>query len=162
VGSGNDGAAKPAFARGRIITPGTERQLGTYGLFPPSPAQRRTLKPTTLALTAKCAEPELLWFTFAELCAGQVPTADYEVLARRHSTWVVDGVPAPDSGPSPQGSPAWDRFSTMVDVLYARDITLFLVGTGLSADLTRVAGRLSLLEILESTDFQVIDPSSGS
>jgi cell division protein ZapE len=162
MGGGNDGAAKPAFARGRIITPGTEHQLGTYGLFPPSPAQRRTLTPTTLQIAAKNAEPELLWISFAELCDSRVSAADYEALASRHKTWVVDGVTAPEANPPPQQSAAWQRFRTLVDVLYAHDVTLFLVGSGLSADLARVAGRLSLLELVESADVLLVDPASGS
>jgi cell division protein ZapE len=162
VESGNDRAAKPGFAKGRIITPGTEHQLGTYGLFPPSPAQQRTLTPTTLRLTAKNAEPELLWISFTELCDSRVSATDYEVLASRHKTWVVDAVTAPEADPSPQRSSAWHRFSTLVDVLYAYDVTLFVVGSGLSADLARVAGRLSLLELVESADVQVVDPASGS
>ncbi|MBT2532002.1 cell division protein ZapE [Arthrobacter sp. ISL-48] len=159
---GNDGAAKPNFVRGRIITPGTEHQLGTFGLFPPSPGQRRTLRPTTLLLTAKNAEPELLWISFAEICDSRVSAAEYEVLARRHKTWVVDDVTTPEVDQPPHQSSAWHRFSTLVDVLYAHDDTLFLVGSGLSAGLARVAGRLSLLELVESADVLVTDPASGS
>ncbi|HEY8700065.1 MAG TPA: AFG1/ZapE family ATPase [Arthrobacter sp.] len=162
MGNGNDGAAKPAFSRGRIITPGTEHQLGRYGLFPPSPAQQRAIRTSTLKLTAKSAEPELLWITFAELCGSQVPAADYEDLAGRYGTWVIDGVPAPAADPSPQKSPAWHRFSTVVDILYARDVTLFLLGTGLSMDLAHIASRLSLLELVESADVPVVDPAAGS
>ena len=159
---GTDAAAKPSFAKGRIITPGTDHQLGAYGLFPPSPVQRRTLMPATLKLTAKNAEPDLLWISFGELCTGGASAADYEALARRHGTWVIDGVPQQEPDPSPQQSSVWNRFSTLVDVLYAHDVTVFLVGTGLSADLARAAGRLALLEIVESADIPAIDPASGS
>ena len=157
-----DGEAKPAFARGRILTPGTEHQLGTYGLFPPSFAQQRTLKPVTQRFSAKNAEPELLWISFAELCAGQASRADYEALAGQHSTWVVDGVPAPETVGSEQESPAWHRFGTLVDVLYERDVTLFLIGAGSPADLPRVASRLSLLTWVESTEEAPVEGISGS
>ena len=160
MGNG-DGEAKPAFARGRIITPGTEHQLGTYGLFPPSSAQQRTLRPAQQRFTAKSAEPELLWISFAELCAGQASQADYEALAGQHTTWVIDGVPAPGTDPS-QKSPAWHRFGTLVDVLYERDVTLFLIGSGLPADLPRVAGRLSLLAWVESNGGPPTEGVSGS
>jgi hypothetical protein len=35
-GPPNEGGTAPALAHGRIIVPGTEHQLGIYGLFPPS------------------------------------------------------------------------------------------------------------------------------
>ena len=160
MGSGHD-EAKRAFARGRIITPGTEHQLGTYGLFAPSFAQQRTLKPATQRFSAKNAEPELLWISFAELCAGQASKADYEALAGQHSTWVIDGVPAPGTDLSPK-SPDWHLFGTLVDVLYQRDVTLFLIGAGLTTDLPRVASRLSLLTWVESTEGSATEGVSGS
>jgi cell division protein ZapE len=159
---GKDATAKPSFAKGRIITPGTEHQLGAYGLFPPSPVQRRTLMPATLKLSAKNAEPDLLWISFGELCTRGASAADYEALARRHGTWVIDGVPAQEADPSLQQLSVWDSFSTLVEVLYAHDVTVFLVGTGLSADLARADGRLALLEIVESADVPAVDPASGS
>lgn len=161
MGSG-EGEAKPAFARGRIITPGTEHQLGTYGLFPPSFSQQRMLKPATRQFSAKNAEPELLWISFTELCAGQASKADYDTLASQHSTWVIDSVPAPGPAGSEQKSPDWHRFGTLVDVLYDRDVTLFLIGAGLPADLPRVATRLSLLTRVDSTEEAPAEGISGS
>lgn len=163
-----DNSTPAAFKQGRTITPGTPRQLGAFGLFPPSPSQQRLLKPTTQPLMAKSAEPELLWISFAELCGKPTTTADYLALARNHSTWVIDGVPSPGVD-SPLGSAAaWQRFSNVVDVLFDRNITLFLVGVGpfdwhamghglpsaaaLPGDLARTASRLSLLTRLESTE----------
>jgi cell division protein ZapE len=159
VGIG-DSEAKPAFARGRIITPGTEHQLGTYGLFPPTVAQQRTLRPATQQFSAKSAEPDLLWISFAELCGGEASQADYEALAGQHGTWVIDGVPAPVG--SEQESPAWQRFGTLVEVLYERDVTLFLVGPRFPADLAPIAHRLSELARVESTEEAPVEGISGS
>ena len=154
--------ARQPLTQGRIIIPGTERQLGTYGLFPPSFAQQRTLKPVTQRFSAKNAEPELLWISFSELYAGQASKADYDALAGQHSTWVIDGVPAPETVGSEQKSPAWHRFGTLVEVLYERDVTLFLIGAGLPADLPRVASRLSLLTWVESTEEAPVEGTFGS
>jgi cell division protein ZapE len=89
TGVWSGGRARQPLAEGRIIIPGTERQLGTYGLFPPSPAQQRAVTPTRHQLTAKNAEPELLWISFAELCGGTASLADYGVVAGPHSTGVI-------------------------------------------------------------------------
>ncbi|WP_346960247.1 AFG1/ZapE family ATPase [uncultured Arthrobacter sp.] len=174
---------KAAFRRGRIITPGTSRQLGVFGLFPPPPAQQRVLTTPTGPLTASSAEPELLWTSFAQLCGGpEVP--DYRTLAAGYSTWVVDGVPSRAAGggvPAASGAvraaevAAWQHFCEVVDVLYDADITLFLVGPGpldwaaaaaalpgLPAELARAADRLALLERVESDEALAAEHSSGS
>lgn len=125
-GPGNDRAAA-ALAHGRIITPGTEHQLGTYGLFPPSAAQQRVLTPTTVPLTVRNAEPELLWMGFAELCGGNATLADYRALADQYTTWVIDGVPAPESV-STENTQSWLRFGEAVEALLEQGRTLFLIG----------------------------------
>jgi len=138
-GAGNDGGIPPSFS-GRIITPGTDHQLGTHGLFPPSDAQQRVLTGISTALTAKNADPDLLWISFAELCSGQASAADYRVLAARHSTWVIDGVPAPSA--SPGQAQAWLRFAEAIDALQERGSTLFLIGRR-SLDWAGAAAALS-------------------
>jgi cell division protein ZapE len=167
---------KAAFLRGRIITPGTARQLGVFGLFPPPPAQQRILATCTGALTARSAEPELLWTSFGHLCGGPA-VPDYRSLAVGYSTWVVDEVPSPAAGVGGSGAAgaAWQHFCEVVDVLYDADITLFLVGTGpldwaaadaavpgLPAELARAADRLTLLERVESDEAPAAEHSSGS
>lgn len=158
--------ALEAFSRGRIITPGTAAQLGAFGLFPPSKSQERVLTPTTQRLTAKAAD-DMLWISFAELCGGLTSTADYLALAADYRTWVIDGVPSPTVESAAGSTPAWQRFSNVVDVLYDQDITLFLVGHGpldwdlaqdpahrtsaQPVDLARIASRLSLLGRVESS-----------
>ncbi|MGW9414476.1 cell division protein ZapE [Arthrobacter cupressi] len=155
---GNDGGAKDGFRRGRVISPGTPRQLGAFGLFPPPPSERRTLVPTTQPLTVKAAG-DVLWVAFAELCGGLMSTADYLALSAEYGVWVVDGVPSPGHESAEGSAAAWQRFSNAVDVLYDEDVTLFLVGRGpldwdagggpgstLPVDMARIASRLSLLE----------------
>jgi len=157
---GNDGEAKDGFRRGRVISPGTPRQLGSFGLFPPPPSEQRTLKPTTQPLPVKAAG-DVLWVAFAELCGGLLSTADYLTLAAEYRVWVVDGVPSPGHESADGSAAAWQRFSNAVDVLYDEDVTLFLVGrgpldwdsahgTGLPVDMARIASRLSLLERVEA------------
>ncbi|WP_281269639.1 AFG1/ZapE family ATPase [Arthrobacter silvisoli] len=159
---GADGGAKDGFRRGRVISPGTPRQLGAFGLFPPPPAEQRTLTPTTQPLPVKAAG-DVLWVAFAELCGGLMSTADYLALAAEYRVWVVDGVPSPGHESAEGSAAAWQRFSNAVDVLYDEDVTLFLVGRGgldwdagsahgsaLPADRARIASRLSLLGRVEA------------
>lgn len=168
----NAAAATPApsrFSLGRVITPGSAHQLGTLGLFPPSAAQQRIITPGTQPVTAKSAEPELLWVTFDELCGGLTSTPDYLALAAAHSAWVIEGVPYPLADAAMGSAPAWQRFTNVVDVLHECDVTLFLLthgpldwvgkdwehGTGpahLPVDMARTVSRLGLLGRLEGTD----------
>jgi len=181
-GPGNDGAAAAALAHGRIITPGTDHQLGTYGLFPPSAAQQRVLTPTTVPLTAKNAEPELLWMGFAELCGGAATQADYRALADQFATWVIDGVPDPEAV-SAEKAPSWIRFAEAVDALRERGRTLFLIGrrpldwdrataawrgahgpgtTDVPEAMASIARRLAVLVRVESAAEAVPEGISGS
>lgn len=181
-GPGNDGTAAAALAHGRIIAPGTDHQLGTYGLFPPSAAQQRVLTPTTVPLTAKNAEPELLWMGFAELCGGAATLADYQVLADRYTTWVIDGVPDPEAV-SAEKALGWIRFAEAVEALSVRERTLFLIGhrpldweratvawqgahvpgtTDLPEAMAGIARRLAVLVRVESAAEGVPEGVSGS
>ncbi|BCW37042.1 hypothetical protein StoSoilA2_30980 [Arthrobacter sp. StoSoilA2] len=166
-------AAPKAFNSGRIITPGTPKQLGRLGLFRPSVSQSRVLTPTTQPIVVKNADRDLLWVGFPELCAGLTSTADFLALAHRFKTWVIDGVPSPAAS-DPASAPAWQRFSNAVDVLHDQDITLFLIGAGpldwdaepsrsvLPVDLARIASRLSLLGRSDPDDAAAIEEAAGS
>lgn len=167
--------AQPAsgFRSGRIITPGSPRQLGRLGLFPPSDAQRRVLTPTIRPITARNAEPDLLWISFAELCGGPATAADFRALAAEHRMWVIDGVPSPQFESALLPVAAWRRFGQVVEVLHEQDIALFLIGTGpfdwdsagtgagLPADMALTAGRLSLLGRVESSDASDLAGAGG-
>ncbi len=169
---GDDGEPREGFRRGRVISPGTPRQLGAFGLFPPPPSEQRTLTPTTQPLRAKAAG-DVLWVAFAELCGGLMSTSDYLALAAEYRVWVVDGVPSPGHESADGSAAAWQRFSNAVDVLYDEDVTPFLVGRGpldwdagdarhgsaLPVDMARIASRLSLLGRVEET---ADDEAAGS
>ena len=156
------------FQRGLVITPGTERQLGAYGLFRPSPPQQQVLALPTGPLTVKSADPDVLWAGFTELCGGPRTDADYMALAGQFPSWVIDGVPSPGVPAAAGSAAAWHRFLDLVGVLHDRDRVLFLVGAGpldwedaarkaaLPAEeasaLARIAERLSVLSRIESDE----------
>ncbi|MFP5368874.1 MAG: AFG1/ZapE family ATPase [Actinomycetes bacterium] len=169
------------FERGLIITPGTDRQLGTYGLFRPASSQRQALELPSHTLEAKSAAPDLLWVSFAELCGVPLESADYSALAGRYPVWVIDGVPAPllksEAGSGAGSADAWERFLEVLDLLREKDATLFLIGRGSpdreipgsgpvdaeaggAATLARIADRLAVLRRIES-DEQLEDESTG-
>ncbi|MBP1135457.1 hypothetical protein JOE31_001689 [Arthrobacter sp. PvP023] len=116
-----------AFRPGRIIVPGTARQLGTFGLFAPAPGQRRILDVAGRPLEVKSAEGDLLWVGFRELTGAAAPARDFASLAVRFREWVVDGLP---SQAGAAGSPEWQQFLDVVDLLFAADATLFAIGPG--------------------------------
>ncbi|MFJ5954826.1 cell division protein ZapE [Paenarthrobacter sp. NPDC092416] len=163
----------PAFRSGRIITPGTSRQLGRLGLFRPTASQGHVLTPTTQPIVVKNADPDLLWVGFAELCGGLTATSDFLALADAYRTWVIDDVPSPSTDGS-ASAPAWQRFSNVVDVLYDQDVTLFLIGAGpmewdvagpaetRPVDMDRIASRLSLLGRAASDEAEANDEVAGS
>jgi hypothetical protein len=181
AGLGNDGGNAPVLAHGRIIVPGTEHQLGTYGLFPPSASQRRILTPGTVPLTARNAEPGLLWVRFADLCGGAATREDYQALVEQHSTWVIDGVPDPVAV-SAEKALAWIRFGEAVEALSERGRTLFLIGprpleweratlawqsagpgtTDVPQAMAGIARRLSVLVRVESAGEAIPEGVSGS
>jgi cell division protein ZapE len=163
------------FHDGLVLIPGTEKQLGAYGLFRPSPSQRDVLALPSGPLAAKGADPDVLWASFAELCGPPRSTADYLLLAGRFPAWVVDGIPSPSAGPAASAAD-WQRFLALLDVLRERDITPFLIVPGplgsqagdtpegvpeeLAAVLPLIGERLSLLRRIES-DEQLADEQSA-
>ena len=169
------------FERGLIITPGTDRQLGAYGLFRPAPSQQQSLELPLHTLAAKSAAPDLLWVGFAELCGGPLESADYRALAARYPVWVIDGVPSPvvesDAALGAGSAGAWKRFLEVLDQLREHDVTPFLMGRGpldwaspgpgpadagpeRAATLARIADRLAVLRRLES-DEELEDEQTG-
>lgn len=165
------------FQRGLVITPGTERQLGAYGLFRPSPPQQQVLALPSGPLTAKSADRDVLWVRFAELCAGSRTDADYVALAGQFPSWVIDGVPSPGVPAAADSAAAWHRFLDLAGVLHDRDRVLFLVGAGPldweeaarkpalpveeASVFTRIAERLSVLRRIQSDEELEDEQTSG-
>lgn len=163
------------FQQGLVITPGTDRQLGSYGLFRPSASQRDVLTLPSGPLPVKGADPDMLWASFAELCRADRSAADYLLLAGKFPAWVVDGIPSPSSE-SAAGPAGWQQFLALLDVLHERDIIPFLISPApfgsllagsqdsvageLAAVLSRIGGRLSVLRRIES-DEQLEDERSA-
>lgn len=170
--------APDALSRGRIIVPGTPRQLGTCGLFPPSSAQRRPVAAAGHVLDAKACAPGLLWFSFAQLCAPGVTADAVRELAAKHDLWVVDDVPAPGqaaAGMDPDA--AWPLLAEMAAELAARDATLFLVAheapdwfgaaraaadPAVRTGLGRLGRMLAGLPLMESDERAAVEGISGS
>ncbi len=169
------------FERGLIITPGTDRQLGTYGLFRPAPSQQQALELPSRTLAAKSAAPDLLWVGFAELCGSPLESGDYRALAAKYPVWVIDGVPSPlvasDAGSGAGSAGAWERFLEVLDRLREQDAIPFLIGRGPldwaspgpgpadsepghAATRARIADRLAMLRRLVS-DEEVEDEQTG-
>lgn len=156
------GDAHAAYRPGRILIPGTARQLGAFGLFVPTPGQRRTMEVAGEQLDAKSAEGDLLWIGFQELTGCRAPAGEFAALTARFGEWVVDGVPGPAAAGGAEGqySAEWTRFLAVVDLLFATDVTLFLIGTALpdfGAD-----NPLSKLLRVESDEELAAGHSSGS
>jgi predicted ATPase len=118
-----------AVREGRIIVPGSSRQLAVYGLFPPPVTQERTVPAGTRAFAVKVYEPELLWVRFDELCAPGASGEDFSLLPPGPDVWVIDGVPSPEPSDSGHRADAWEHFAAVLAVLARRNVTLFVVGT---------------------------------
>ena len=146
------------YRPGRIISPGTARQLGTFGLFVPAPGQRRTLDAGGTPLEAKSAEGGLLWIGFRELTAGTLAAADLAPLASRFGEWAVDGIPA--LADARAVSPEWARLSEVVELLFAAGVTVFLIGAALPG--FGQDSPFSLLLRVESDEDLAAKHSSGS
>ncbi|HEU4667380.1 MAG TPA: hypothetical protein VFS79_06930 [Arthrobacter sp.] len=167
----------PVLRDGRIIVPGSSRQLAAYGLFPPQPGRYRVLHSGSRTFEAKALEHELLWISFDELCAPGTSAEDYSVLAAGPETWVIDGVPAPEPADAGLRAEAWEQFAALLAVLAAGKAALFVVGTRpmdwaaasaaaedgrLRATLTDIDRLLAGLKRIESDETTAVEGVSGS
>ncbi|WP_461164849.1 hypothetical protein [Arthrobacter sp. R4-81] len=141
------------FRGGRIIIPGTARQLGAFGLFRPSPSKGQSHGHTVL----KHAEGGVLWISLGELLEQNVPLPELTDLAATFRTWVLDAhAPEIFSGSSPVAK----RFVDVAAVLERCDVTVFLV----SASPLPVGSDnpFSALEVVESSEVLPIEGVHGS
>ncbi len=146
-------SASPAepdpFGAGAYLWPGSAAQRAQLGL--PALGVARVQVPVGhRQLTAASAADGLLHFTFAELCEGPTAVLDYLALSETWQRWLLDAVPPLRAA----SSAARQRFINLVDVLYDRRLTLFLVSAAPLdetladsdiADMSRTRSRLSQL-----------------
>lgn len=171
------GPQPPVLREGRIIVPGSSRQLAAYALFHPQPDRRRALPSGSRTFDAKALEHDLLWLSFDELCAPGTSVEDYSVLVAGPELCVIDGVPAPDPADAGFRAEAWEQFAAVLAVLAARNATLFVVGTRpmdwaaasagakdprLRASLAGIDRLLAGLERVESDETVAVEGVSGS
>ena len=171
------GPEPPVLREGRVIVPGSSRQLAAYGLFPPQPDRHRVLRSGSRTFDAKALEHELLWISFDELCAPGTSAEDYSALAAGPELCVIDGVPVPEAADTGFRAEAWEQFAAFVAALAARNATLFVVGTKpmdwaaasaaakdarLRAAFTGVDRLLANLKRIESDETIAVEGVSGS
>ncbi|GAA4699376.1 AFG1-like ATPase [Promicromonospora umidemergens] len=115
--------AARGWRAGSALVPGTPHQQAAVGLVPPAPHEAADV---TLSggrsVRALRASDGAVWFDFAGLCTAPVSALDLLSLADRYGRWVVsDVVPFADCHVNTQ-----QRFVSLVDVLYDRDLSLVL------------------------------------
>ena len=167
----------PVLLEGRILVPGSSRQLAVYGLFPPAPGQHRKAGAGARVFAAKACEPELLWISFDELCAPGTSKEDYSFLAEGPELWVIDEVPAPSPSDAGPRAEAWELFAAALTVAAARGTTVFVAGappmdwaaaSGWAEDarlrsaLAEAARLLARLKRVESDETVAVEGVSGS
>lgn len=124
----SDGApVVPGWRGGGALVPGSAGQLAAAGLVPPDPHEAVDVAlGGGRSIRALRASAGAVWFDFAGLCAAPVSALDLLSLAERFGRWVVsDVVPFADCHVNTQ-----QRFVSLVDVLYDRDLPLVLTAPG--------------------------------
>jgi cell division protein ZapE len=103
---------------------GADKSLqDSFSRLAPEPGRHwERLKINKRYLTCRCVADDVVWFDFAELCAGPRSSHDYIELARIFHAVLVSGVPEflPDKDDQAR------RFINMVDEFYDRNVKLVL------------------------------------
>jgi cell division protein ZapE len=142
-------ASADAFNQGAFICPGTTEQRQSLGL-PAGPLITETLTVNHRALTGLTLDESTVYFRFVDLCEADSATIDYLVLVDHYGRWILDGVPRLSTA----SAAGQQRFLNLIDVLYDRRSTLFLISEVPfsqmmddceSGDLARTRSRLSQL-----------------
>jgi cell division protein ZapE len=121
-----DGArvhAPAGWRGGRVLVPGSPELLDAVGLVSPAPQEAVNVPLSGgRSVRALRVSDGAVWFDFAGLCAAPVSALDMLSLADRYGRWVVsEVVPFADCHRNTQ-----QRFVSLVDVLYDRDLSLVL------------------------------------
>jgi cell division protein ZapE len=124
---------------GSALVPGTDDQLRAVGLARPTPDEAVDVPLSGgRGVRALRVSDGVVWCDFLGLCAAPVSALDMLTLAERFGRWVLsDVVPFADCHVNTQ-----QRFVSLVDVLYDRDLPLVLTAPGpLDEMLSVPAGR---------------------
>lgn len=144
-----DHASADAFNEGAFISPGDYEQRQRLGL-PSQPVTTETINVNGRTLKGLALDEHTLYFRFADLCEAASASIDYLALVERYNRWVLDDMPRLSSA----SAAGQQRFLNLIDVLYDRRCTLFLISTLPFAevmddcevgDLARTRSRLSQL-----------------
>ncbi|MDQ4501959.1 hypothetical protein [Sinomonas sp. ASV322] len=115
--------AHAGWSSSRVLVPGTESQLGIFGLFAPPPSAAAVVRAGEGELRAIEADDDVLWLTFGEVARAGADGVDWATLAPRHALWVVSGVPVLAGAPAE----AAGALAALTEVLRERDVPLLLV-----------------------------------
>ncbi|MFD2405776.1 cell division protein ZapE [Azorhizophilus paspali] len=141
------------FHRGAFVSPGDPAQREMLGL-PAYPVETHEIKVNHRLLRGADLGDRTIYFTFEDLCESATAVMDYLVLVDQFDYWILSGLPKISSA----SAAAQQRFLNLIDILYDRRCTLFLISP-LSldkamdlceiADIGRTRSRLSQLRRLE-------------
>lgn len=145
----SDQASADAFNEGAYICPGNAGQRQSLGL-PPGRVATEAITVNRRVLTGLALDDRTLYFTFQHLCEAESATIDYLALVEHYDRWILDDMPQL----SKASAAAQQRFLNLIDVLYDRRCTLFIISARTFdqamdscevADLARTRSRISQL-----------------
>jgi cell division protein ZapE len=120
-------SAARGWRSGAALVPGSPDHVRAAGLVPPAPYEAVDVPLSGgRGIRALRASDDAVWFDFLGLCAAPVSALDMLSLAERFDRWVLsDVVPFAECHVNTQ-----QRFVSLVDVLYDRDLPLVLTAPG--------------------------------
>ncbi|WP_455913129.1 cell division protein ZapE [Pseudomonas syringae] len=142
------------FGRGAFVSPGTPAQREQLGL-PAYTRNTQVLELNHRLLHVLDASNETLHVGFVQLCEADTATMDYLTLITSCTRWVIEDIPQLSTA----SSAAQQRFLNLVDVLYDKRCTVFLISvlplndaidSSDIADLVRTRSRLSQLRQVQT------------
>lgn len=124
-----------SFGLGAFISPGCASQRELLGL-PEHGKGRTVLQINHRPLHVTAVSDGLLHLNFSDICEAPTATMDYLALVNQYSCWVIEDVPRISTA----SAAAQQRFLNLVDVLYDKRCTVFLISA------------LPLIEAIDSCD----------